>query len=201
MGVHGTSTCVALPRRNTDGESGGRATHDVARAAAECIGTLRERVGGGEAETRQRGSVGRQGMCDGAARDRQRGNAESHTSEGHRVERTGESRGWSAGRDGSTKGATGVDRDQGAVQAPETEGRGVNTQRSRTGNGNGLMMIKIKNANRIAQVTKCGGVVQEVSSINKLWKRLRQGQGSRQGVVWIVAGVPSEMGALDLGPN
>src|SRR5260370_38329395 len=93
MGVHGTFTCVALPRRKTDGESGGRATHDVARAAAECIGTLRERVGGGGAETRQRGGVGRQGMRDRAACDRQRRSAESYTSEGRRVNSTGVSRG------------------------------------------------------------------------------------------------------------
>src|SRR5260370_19511959 len=183
MGVHGSVTCVALGRRKDEGEAGGRDTHDVARAAAECIGTLGERVGGGEAETRQRGGVGRQGMCDGAARDRQRGNAESHTSEGHRVERTGESRGWCAGRDGSTKGATGVDRDQRAVQAPETEGRGLNTQRSRTGNGNGLMMIKIKNANRIAQVTKCGGDVPEAKYNKKMWKRASQGPGRWEGVL------------------
>src|SRR5713101_3458135 len=137
-------------------------------------------------------------MCDGAARDRQRGNAESHTSEGHRVERTGESRGWCAGRERSTKGATGVDRDQRAVQAPQTEGRGFNTQRSRTGNGNGLMMIEIKIANRIAQVTKCGGIAQEEGIMNKLWKRLSQGKRRGQSMLVIVAALPVIVGSLAL---
>src|SRR5690242_18960085 len=108
LGLHDSGTYVALPWRKTNGKTGDRSTHDVDRAAAECTGTLRECVGGDRAESGQRGDVGRQRMRDGAACDRQRGNAESNPSEGHRIERTGESRGGSAGRDGGTKGASGV---------------------------------------------------------------------------------------------
>ncbi len=52
------------------------------------LAPLRERVGGGGAEAGQRGDVGRQGVRDGTACDRQRGNAESHPPERHRVEWT-----------------------------------------------------------------------------------------------------------------
>ena len=60
------------------------------------------------------------------------------------------------------------------------------------------MVIEIKIANRIAQVTKCGGIVQEVSVMNKLWKRLSQGKRRGQSLLVIVAALPVIVGSLAL---
>ncbi len=60
------------------------------------------------------------------------------------------------------------------------------------------MKIEIKIANRIAQVSKCSGVVQEVSIMNKLWKRLSQGKGRGQSLLVIVAALPVIVGSLAL---
>jgi hypothetical protein len=60
------------------------------------------------------------------------------------------------------------------------------------------MMIEIKIANRIAQVTKCGGIVQEVSIMKELWKRLSQGNRRGQSLLLIVAALPVIVGSLAL---
>jgi hypothetical protein len=60
------------------------------------------------------------------------------------------------------------------------------------------MMIEIKNANRIAQVTKCGGIAQEEGIMNKLWKRLSQGKRRGQSMLVIVAALPVIVGSLAL---
>jgi hypothetical protein len=59
-------------------------------------------------------------------------------------------------------------------------------------------MIEIKIANRIAQVIKCGGIVQEVSIMKKLWKQLSQGKRRGQSLLLIVAALPVIVGSLAL---
>ena len=56
----------------------------------------------------------------------------------------------------------------------------------------------MKIANRIAQGTKCAGIIQEVSIMKKLWKRLSQGKRRGQSLLVIVAALPVIVGSLAL---
>jgi hypothetical protein len=60
------------------------------------------------------------------------------------------------------------------------------------------MTIENKIANRVAQVTKCDGIVQEVSIMKKLWKRLSQGKRRGQSLLVVVAALPVIVGSLAL---
>jgi hypothetical protein len=60
------------------------------------------------------------------------------------------------------------------------------------------MMTGIKIANRIAQVTKCGGIAREERIVKKLWKRLSQGNRSGQSLLLIIAALPVIVGSLVL---